>query len=54
MMCDIVWADPLDDEVADKYEFIENEERSCSFKYGLKPTKSILESTDCELIIRAH
>lgn len=44
----------MDDHKADKYDFIENPERACSFKYGLKPTKQILEENDLTLLIRAH
>jgi serine/threonine-protein phosphatase 2B catalytic subunit len=54
LMCDIVWADPIDDEVADKYEFMENPERACSFKYGLNPAKTLLDDNDLTLLVRAH
>jgi serine/threonine-protein phosphatase 2B catalytic subunit len=27
LLCDIMWSDPLDDEIADKYDFMENSER---------------------------
>ena len=35
LICDLVWSDPIDDEIADHYDFIENPERQCSVKYGL-------------------
>jgi serine/threonine-protein phosphatase 2B catalytic subunit len=54
LLCDLMWADPIDDTKAEKYEFIENPERACSFKFGLKPTKHILEENNLTLMIRAH
>ena len=54
MLCDIVWSDPLADEFAPKVDFQENPERACSFKYGLKPTKKLLEAQDFTLLVRAH
>jgi serine/threonine-protein phosphatase 2B catalytic subunit len=54
LICDIVWADPIDDEIADKYEFMENPERACSFKYGLNPAKKLLDDNDLTLLVRAH
>lgn len=54
MLCDIVWADPIDDEVADRYDFMENPERACSYKYGLTPAKKLLDDNDLTLLVRAH
>ena len=54
LICDLVWSDPIDDEIADRYDFIENPERQCSVKYGLTPTKKILDENDFTLVIRAH
>lgn len=54
MICDIVWADPIDDEVADQYDFLDNPERACSFKYGLNPAKKLLDDNDLTLLVRAH
>jgi len=42
------------DEFANKYDFQENPERACSFKYGLKPIKRLLEQNDFTLLVRAH
>jgi hypothetical protein len=53
-MCDILWSDPLDDDLAGKYDFLENPERSCAYKFGLKPTKKLLDDNDLTLVIRAH
>ncbi|CDW72256.1 serine threonine-protein phosphatase [Stylonychia lemnae] len=54
ILCDILWSDPIQDELASKFDFQENPERACSFKYGLKPTKRILEQSDFTLLVRAH
>ena len=54
LLCDIVWSDPLDDDTATKYDFSENPERACSYKYGLQPAKKIIDDNDYTLIIRAH
>ena len=54
LICDLLWSDPIDDDIADKYEFIDNPERSCSYKFGLNPTKKILDDYDFTLVIRAH
>jgi serine/threonine-protein phosphatase 2B catalytic subunit len=54
LLCDILWSDPVDDEFADKIDFIENADRNCGFKYGLAPTKKHLDENDLTLVIRAH
>lgn len=54
LLCDLLWSDPVADEVAAKYDFQENPERACSFKYGLKPTKRLLDQNDFTLLVRAH
>ena len=54
LLCDLVWADPINDEIAAKYDFTDNAERSCSVKYGLKPTKRFLEKNDFTLLVRGH
>ena len=54
LICDIVWADPLEDEFAAKYDFMDNPERACSNKYGLNPAKKLLDDNDLTLLIRAH
>ena len=33
---------------------MENPERHCSIKYGLAPTKKLLDDNDLTLVIRAH
>ena len=54
LIWDIVWADPIDDEIADKYELADNPERACSVKYGLEPAKKLLDDNDLTLLVRAH
>lgn len=54
MICDIVWADPLEDDAALKFDFSENPERACSYKYGLNPAKKLLDDNDLTLLIRGH
>jgi serine/threonine-protein phosphatase 2B catalytic subunit len=39
LMCDLLWADPADDDSASKTEYIDNEEREWSFVFGKKPCK---------------
>lgn len=39
LLCDLLWADPCDDNQAMKLNFGENKERECSVKFGLKPVK---------------
>jgi serine/threonine-protein phosphatase 2B catalytic subunit len=54
LICDLVWADPIDDKKADQYDFLENPERQCSYKFGLNPTRKILNENDLTLIVRGH
>ena len=54
LLCDLLWSDPIEDDLADQYDFLENPERQCAFKYGLAPTKKLLDDNDLTLVIRAH
>mmetsp|Transcript_26338 Transcript_26338/g.25519 ORF Transcript_26338/g.25519 Transcript_26338/m.25519 type:complete len:141 (-) Transcript_26338:657-1079(-) len=54
LLCDLLWADPVDDNMAMKVNFTENKERECSVKFGLKPIKSLLKKNNYLSIIRAH
>lgn len=49
-----MWSDPIEDDIADKFDFMDNPERQCSIKYGLAPTKKLLDENDLTLVIRAH
>lgn len=54
LLCDLLWADPVEDNVAMKVNFTDNKERECSVRFGLKPVKSILKKNNFLSIIRAH
>lgn len=54
LLCDLLWADPVDDSQAMKVNFGENKERECSVKFGLKPVKSLLKKNNFLSVIRAH
>jgi len=43
IFCDLLWADPMADEVANTKDYIDNEERECSFLFGKKPAKKLLD-----------
>jgi serine/threonine-protein phosphatase 2B catalytic subunit len=54
LLCDLLWSDPVDDNLAMKINFTENKERECSVKFGLKPVKTLLKKNNFLSIIRAH
>ena len=54
MFCDLLWSDPLSDEVANNRDYIDNEERECSFLFGKKPTKKLLDNNNLMTIVRGH
>ena len=54
LMWDLLWADPADDDNAAKTEYIDNEERECSFVFGKKPCKKLLDKNNLMTIVRAH
>lgn len=53
-MCDLLWADPVEDGSAERAEFIENQHRGCSFKFGYQPLKKLLTSIGVKMLIRGH
>jgi len=53
-LCDLLWADPLDDKDARKFKFEKNSARECSVKFGLEPVKEVLKKNNYISIIRAH
>lgn len=53
-LCDLLWADPLDDKDARKLSFTENAQRECSVKFGLEPVKKLFAKNHYLSIIRAH
>jgi serine/threonine-protein phosphatase 2B catalytic subunit len=56
LMCDLLWADPMKDEIATtaKDQFIKNSDRDCSYFFGMKPTKKLLRNNKLISIIRGH
>lgn len=54
LLCDLLWADPVDDNQAMKINFADNKERECSVRFGLKPIKNLLKKNNFLSIIRAH
>lgn len=56
LMCDLLWADPMKDEIAttSKDRFMPNDDRDCSYFFGLKPTKKLLRKNKLISIIRGH
>ena len=54
MFCDLLWSDPLDDANALEYEYKDNEDRECSYMFGRKPVKKLLEKNDLMSVVRAH
>ena len=52
--CDLMWADPMDDEHAKEGEFRDNPERECSNYFGKKPVKSLLKRNKLLSIFRGH
>lgn len=58
LMCDLVWADPMenyDEEDADSHELFKfNDSRGCSYAFSYKASCKFLENTGLLSIIRAH
>ena len=54
IFCDLMWADPMDDEHAKEGEFRDNPERECSNYFGKKPVKSLLKRNKLLSIFRGH
>ena len=54
LFCDLLWADPIDDDLAEKKDWVDNEERECSYLFGKKPAQKLLDSNNLMTIFRAH
>lgn len=54
MFCDLLWADPLDDDLATKNDWKENPERECSTYFGKKPVKYLLKKNKLLSVFRGH
>ncbi len=54
IFCDLMWADPMEDEEAVNGDFKENPERDCSNYFGKKPVKQLLRKNRLLSIFRGH
>ncbi len=54
LFCDLLWSDPLSDDVANTRDYIDNEERECSYLFGKKPAKKLLDNNNLMTIVRGH
>lgn len=54
VFCDLMWADPMEDDDAINGEFKDNPERECSNYFGKKPVKSLLKRNKLLSIFRGH
>jgi serine/threonine-protein phosphatase 2B catalytic subunit len=54
IFCDLMWADPMEDEEAVHGDFKENPERDCSNYFGKKPVKQLLRKNKLLSIFRGH
>lgn len=54
IFCDLLWADPLSDEMATVKEFTHNNDRECSYLFGREPAKTLLDNNDLMTILRGH
>ena len=54
IFCDLMWADPMDDEEAVHGDFKENPERDCSNYFGKKPVKQLLRKNRLLSVFRGH
>lgn len=53
IVCDLLWADPSDDEIVKKQDFAFND-RGISVLFGEKVVKKFLENNNLDLIVRGH
>ena len=54
IFCDLMWADPMDDDKAPTGEFKDNPERECSNYFGKKPVKQLLKKNKLLSVFRGH
>ena len=54
-ICDLLWADPVEDQkVNTQKDFLDNNQRGCSFRYGKDAVSSFLKKNKLLSVIRAH
>lgn len=54
LFCDLLWSDPMNDDDANDHDFNDNKERECSYLFGKKPTKKLLDNHNLMSVVRAH
>lgn len=54
IMCDLLWADPVEDGKEKDTDYEDNLERDCSYVFGNKPVETILKKNGLISIVRAH
>lgn len=55
VLCDLTWADPIDNDTGKMYGFTKpNGSRGCSYYFGYELARRFLEKNKITLIIRAH
>ena len=54
LFCDLLWADPVRDQLAEQRRFTKNNLRSCSVKFGYEPLKKLLKRTKTSMMLRGH
>lgn len=54
LLCDLLWSDPMDEKKAKSHDWMDNEERECSYYFGKKPTQKLLDRNGLISVVRAH
>ena len=54
LVSDLLWSDPLPDNLAKKHDFAENEQRGTACMFGMAPLTSLLRESGYTMMIRAH
>lgn len=52
--CDLMWADPMDDDEAVNGNFKDNPDRECSIYFGKRPVKALLKRNKLLSVFRGH
>lgn len=53
-ICDLIWADPVEDDKFFNQNFSRNKERGCSVVFGYNPIYDFLDANNILFIVRAH
>ena len=54
LLCDLLWADPVNNTLATQRTFTKNKKRACAVKYGYAPLRDVLNSVRACMLIRGH